>query len=264
MENIKILRERTGAGMADCKQALDEAGGDIEKAIEILRKKGIAKAAKRAEREAKQGVVKVALNSVANEGYMIELNAETDFVAKNNDFQTLAAKILAVVAASKPADLAALLALPLESGTVQEAVEHLSGVIGEKIVLSQVAVLSGATVGAYVHANNAIGVLVGLNQPGQAELARDIAMQVAAANPRYIKPEEVPAEELDKEKDVYREQLKKEGKPAEMMEKILLGKINKYYEEVCLVKQEYIKDDSKKVADILGQSQVEKFIKFSL
>jgi elongation factor Ts len=264
MEAIKKLREMTGAGMVDCKQALDEAGGDIDKAVEILRKKGIAKAAKREDRAASQGIIKIALNQDGTKGYMLEVNAETDFVAKNSNFQTFGDKVLALIQEQEPADLESLLSLPLDNGTVKEALDHLSGVIGEKLAIKRLAILSGACVGAYVHANGAIGVLVSLNQVNQAALARDIAMQVAAANPRYIRPEEVPAEELDKEKEVYREQLKKEGKPVEMIEKILTGKVNKYYEEVCLIRQEYIKDDKQKVEQILKGVAVDKFIRFSL
>ncbi len=264
MELIKKLRERTGAGMVDCKKALEEAGGDLEKAVELLRKSGIAKAAKREDREASQGIIKVALNDNQTEGYMIELNSETDFVAKNSDFQALADKILAIVKTNKPADLESLLALPLDQGTVKDNIDHLSGVIGEKLGLKNSAVLTGQTVGAYLHAGGSVGVLVALDQTDKADLAREVAMQVAASNPKCIRPEEVPAEDLDKEKDVYREQLKKEGKPEEMIEKILGGKVNKYYEEVCLLKQEYIKDDKQKVEQILAGVGVVKFIRFSL
>ncbi len=264
MELIKKLRERTGAGMVDCKQALDEANGDLEKAVEILRKKGIAKAAKREGRETSQGLVKVAVNAENTKGYVLELNSETDFVARNSDFQAFGEKVMALIQEKEPVDLEALLALPLADGTVKDALDHLSGVIGEKLGIKRFAILSGATVGAYSHAGGSIGVLVSLDQPGQAELAREVAMQVAASNPRCVAPEDVPAEELEKEKEVYREQLKKEGKPEEMIEKILMGKVNKYYEEVCLLKQEYIKDDKQKIEQILKGAKIGKFIRFSL
>ena len=264
MELIKKLRERTGAGMVDCKKALDEAGGDLEKAVEILRKSGIAKAAKREGREASQGIIKVAVNDDQTEGYMIELNSETDFVAKNSDFQALADKILATVIKDKPTDLEALLALPADNGTIKDSVDHLSGVIGEKINLKHFAILTGATVGAYLHAGGSVGVLVSLDQADKADLAREVAMQIAASNPKCISPAEVPTEDLEKEKAVYREQLKQEGKPEEMIEKILGGKVNKYYEEVCLLKQEYIKDDKQKVEQMLAGVGVVKFIRFGL
>jgi elongation factor Ts len=264
MENIKTLRERTGAGMVDCKKALDEANGDIEKAIEILRKKGIAKAAKRGDREASQGIVKVAVSADNTKGYIVELNAETDFVARNSDFQAFGDKVMSLIQTQEPADLEALFALPLDNGTVKETLDHLSGVIGEKLDIKRFAILAGATVSAYTHAGGSIGVLVSLDKADMPEVAREVAMQVAASNPRYIYPEEVPTAELDKEKEVYREQLKQEGKPEEMIEKILGGKVNKYYEEVCLAKQEYIKDDKQKIEQILNGAKIEKFIRFSL
>lgn len=254
----------TGAGMVDCKKALDEAAGDLDKAVEILRKKGIAKAAKRSERETNQGVIKLAVNVDGTKAYLLELNAETDFVARNSDFQAFGDKVLALIQAQEPIDLESLLALPLEGGSVKEVLEQLSGVIGEKLAIKRFAILSGASVSVYAHAGGSIGVAVALDQVGQQVLAREIAMQIAASNPRYIKPEEVPTEELEKEKDVYREQLLKEGKPAEMIEKILGGKVNKYFEEVCLIKQEYIKDDKQKIEQILQGVNVEKFIRFSL
>jgi len=264
MENVKKLREQTGAGMVDCKKALDEAGGDLEKAVEILRKKGIAKAAKRGDRDACQGIIKVALNPEATKGYLLELNAETDFVARNDNFQTFAEKVFSLIQTKEPSGLEALLALPFEDSTVKESLDHLSGVIGEKLVIKRFAILAGATVGAYSHAGGSIGAVVALDQPNLAEVAREVAMQIVASNPSFISPEEVPAEELEKEKDVYREQLKREGKPEEMVEKILMGKMNKYFEEICLVKQEYIKDDKKKIEQILNGAKIEKFIRFSL
>jgi elongation factor Ts len=265
MENIKQLRDMTGAGMMDCKKALDEANNDLEKAVEILRKKGIAKAAKRMDREASQGIVKVAVSDNHQEGYMVELNAETDFVARNDQFQAFGDQVLEVIKANKPADRAALMVLPLGNGTVESELNQLSGVIAEKLDIKRCAVLiSNGTVAAYSHANGAIGVLVALDQPDKDELAYDIAMQVAAANPDYLTPEEVPAEAIEKEKAVYREQLAKEGKPENMIENILQGKVNKYFEGICLVKQEYIKDDKQKVEQVLNGIKIEKFIRFSL
>ncbi len=265
MEKLKELREKTGAGIGDCKKALDEAQGDIEKAVEILRKKGIAKAGKRGDREAGEGVIKVATNDAETEGYILEVNAETDFVVRNDKFQEFSDKIFGLVKGQKPADLEALLGLTMEDGhSVKENLESLSGVIGEKLGIKKFDILTGGSVAVYSHMGGRIGAVVALDKAGEADLARDIAMQVAAANPKYISPEEVPAEELDKEKDIYAEQLRKEGKPEEMIEKILGGKVGKYYEEVCLLKQEYIKDEKKKVEDILGPSKVEKFVRYSL
>lgn len=266
MEQIKILRERTGAGIVDCKAALAEANGDIEMAVDILRKKGIAKAAKRGDRETTQGLIKVGVNAAGNEGYIFELSAETDFVVRNDQFQDMATRLMNLAMEKAPASLEEMNALTLDDGApVPEALTHLSGVIGEKIGLARYAKLSSSgTVASYAHAQGNIGVLVALDKAGMNEVAQDVAMQVAAANPRYVNPEDVDAAELEREKEVYREQLKKEGKPEEMVEKILAGKLNKYYEEVCLAKQEFIKDDKKKVADILGGAKIESFIRYSL
>lgn len=266
MEQIKELRDRTGAGIVDCKNALSEAGGDLEKAIEILRKKGIAKAAKRGDRETHEGSITVAVNDENNQGYIFEMNAETDFVVRNEQFKAMGEAVLNAAKTHVPSSTEELLALPMADGSsIAEALQHLSGVIGEKIGLSRYECLkSNGTVAGYAHPQGNIGVLVALSTPNAAELARDIAMHVAAASPRYIQSSEVDPAEMEKEKEIYREQLAKEGKPAEMIEKILMGKMNKYYEEVCLLDQEYVKDDKKKVKDILNGATVEKFIRFSL
>lgn len=264
MEQIKKLREMTGAGMVDCKNALDSTGGDLEKAIEFLRKKGIAKAAKRSEREASEGIILVAVNDDKTEGYVVEVNSETDFVARNEKFKDLVNSILEVVKIKKPANSEELLAMELNGSTVEEQISTLSGVIGEKLALGRVAVVSGQTVSAYSHLGGRIGVLVALDQAGKEELAGDIAMHIAASNPRYLNSSEVLAEELEKEKEIYREQLLKEGKPENMIENIMPGKIKKYYSEVCLVDQEYIKDDKKTITDILGGVNIIKFIRYSL
>lgn len=265
MEKIKELREKTGVGIVDCKKALAQAGDDIEKAIEILRKQGIAKAAKRNDRQAAEGIIKVATNETNTEGYIVEVNAETDFVVRNEKFQEFANKILAIIKKLKPKNKEALLALTLEGNKVGEALDNLSGTIGEKLDIKRSDLLtSSGTVAAYSHMNGKIGVLVSLDKPEQRELAKEIAMQVAAANPTYIKPEDVPAEETAKEKEIYREQLLKEGKPENIIDKILIGKIKKYFKEVCLLEQEYIKEEKKQVKDILGDIKVGKFIRYSL
>ena len=264
MEQLKLLREKTGAGMVECKKALEEAGNDLEKAVEILRKKGIAKAAKRTDREASEGIVKVGVNAAGTEGYILEVNSETDFVARNEKFQAFAEQILELIKTNRQADLDALMNTAMENGTIKENLDNLSGTIGEKLEVKRFAVITGKTVGAYSHMGGRIGVLVALDKEGESELATDIAMQVAAANPRYIYPEEVPAEELEKEKAIYREQLLKEGKPENMLDKIAEGKINKFYSEICLTKQEYIKDDKRTVENVLNGAKVEKFVRYSL
>lgn len=264
MELIKQLREMTGAGMVDCQKALKEADNNLEKAVEILRKKGIAKAAKRTDRDTNEGVVKVSVNADKNEGYILEVNSETDFVSRNEKFQAFADSVMELIKAQKPATLEDLLGLKLSAGTVQEDLDSLSGTIGEKLGLKRFAIVTGATVAAYSHLGGKIGVLVALDQPGKEELAQDLGMQVAAANPKYLVPAEVDPAEMAKEKEIYKEQLLKEGKPEAMVEKIVEGKAGKYYSEVCLNEQEYIKDDKKKVKDILGGANIIKFVRYSL
>lgn len=264
MEIIKQLREMTGAGMVDCKKALDEAAGDLNKAVEILRKKGIAKAAKRTDRETNEGIVMISVNDDATEGYMVEVNSETDFVSRNEKFQDFTKQILEVIKTAKPAVLDELLAAPFSDNTLKESLETLSGVIGEKLAIKRLAIVEGQSVTAYSHLGGRIGVLVAFDKKIDQAVADDIAMQVAAANPKYLVSSEVPSEELEKEKEIYRALLVKEGKPAEMIEKILEGKTAKYYSEVCLTEQEYIKDDKKKVKDILGDASITKFVRFSL
>ena len=262
MELIKKLRERTGAGMVDCQRALKEADNDLDKAVEILRKKGIAKAAKRGDRETNEGVIKLALNENGTEGYIVELNSETDFVSRNEKFQEMADLILETIKTKKPADLEALLSSEAEGSTIKEIIDTLSGTIGEKMGIKNFAILNGETVAIYSHLGGKIGVLVALDQADKKDLAYEVAMQIAAASPRYIYPSEVKAEDLEKE--IYKEQLLKEGKPEAMIDKIVEGKMGKYYSEVCLVEQESIKDDKKKIKDLLGEAKVIKFIRFTL
>ncbi len=264
MELIKKLREMTGAGMVDCQKALKEADNDLDKAVEILRKKGIAKAAKRSGRDTSEGVIKVGISSDGSEGYVFELSSETDFVARNEKFQAFAESVLELVKAKRPTSLDDLLGLSLEASNVKDSLDALSGTIGEKMELRRFETISGASVAAYSHLGGRMGVLVALDQPGKAELAMEVAMQVAAANPKYISPEEVAQEEMDKEKEIYRAQLLGEGKPAEMVEKIVAGKMGKYYSEVCLLEQEYIKDEKKKVKDILSGAKILRFVRYSL
>jgi len=264
METIKKLREMTGAGMVDCKKALDEAEGDLNKAVEILRKKGIAKAAKRTDRETNEGIIMVSVNETATEGYMVEVNSETDFVSRNDKFQDFTKQVLELVKTLKPASLEELLTAPFSGVTLKESLETLSGVIGEKLDIKRSAVITGEKVAAYSHLGGRIGVLVAFDRAVDSEIASDVAMQVAAANPKYLIASEVPTEEMDKEKEIYRTLLLKEGKPAEMVDKIVDGKMSKYYSEVCLTEQEYIKDDKKKVKDILGGASITKFVRFSL
>ncbi len=266
LDIIKTLRGKSGAGMIDCKKALEEAEGNLEKAIEILRKKGIAKASKRSDRETSEGIIKLSVSLDNKEGYIVELNAETDFVVRSEKFQEFANQVLKIMQSEKPKNVVELLEIKMTGGnTVKDNLDNLSGVIGEKLDIKQCYILkSGGTVGAYSHMGGRIGVLVALNKENKVNLARDIAMHIAAANPKYIFPEDIPTEEIEKEKEIYREQLIKEKKPENIIDKIIEGKLNKYYEEVCLVKQEYIKEDKKKVENILGNVKIERFIRYNL
>jgi len=265
MEQIKLLRERTGAGMVDCKKALDEANGDIEKAIEILRKKGIAKAAKRGERETSEGLILVDKNEDGSEGYIVEFNSETDFVARSEKFQEFTKNIFNIIKKEKPKDLETLLALSFENSNVKDSLDNLSGVIGEKLSIKRFdIIISQGTVASYSHAGGRIGVLIELDQKNLADLAFDIAMHTAASNPSYLESSQVPQDLIEKEKEVYAEQLKKEGKTGDIVEKIMIGKVNKFCEEICLLKQAFIKDDKKKIEEILKGAKILKFIRYSL
>jgi len=269
MLKIKQLREATGAGIIDCKNALKQSGDNVEKAIEILRKQGITKSAKRGERDASEGIIKVAVSEQNNEGYIAEINSETDFVARNAEFQKFSEQIIELIKNScqsdKPSNLDELFAMVMGNNKkVKENLDNLSGVIGEKLNISKFNVLKGSTVADYLHLGGKIGVLVALDKENEKDLAVNIAMQIAASDPKYINSEDVSNEEIEKEKRIYKEQLLKQGKPENIIDKILQGKINKYFEEVCLVKQEYIKDDKKKVENILGNIKVTGFIRYSL
>jgi elongation factor Ts len=265
MENIKILRDKTGAGIVDCKKALEESGGDIDLAAEILRKKGIAKASKRSARDAQEGIIKVALNSAETAGYIFELNSETDFVSRNEKFLTLAEQIMSAAKIENPNSMQELLVLEIGGHSIEDNVATLGGVIGEKISLKRYDTIDkGGTIAAYTHPGARVGVLVALDQTDQKDLAKEIALQIAASSPRYITRNDVSAEEIEKEKNIYREQLIQEGKPEAMLEKIILGKLDKFYEGICLLDQEYIKDDGKKISDILGSVKVIGFIRYGL
>ncbi len=265
MDTIKKLREQSGAGIIDCKAALLEANGDLNVALEILRKKGIAKAGKRADHAANQGVIKAWVDPEQQWGCLLELRTETDFVARNDKFQQLAEDILEVAVNNKVQDLGSLLALTIHGQIIQEVVENWSGVMGEKIVLSNYATLSSqGTVASYLHGGGTIGVLVAINKPSASELAKDLAMQIAATNPKYLTPEEIPASEIEKEKEIYREQLKQEGKPAEIIDKIIENKLSHYFTEVCLVKQEFIKDEQQTIEKLLAGAIIEGYYRFQL
>lgn len=255
LELIKDVRQITGAGMSDVKKALDEAGGDKDKAIEILRKAGQKIAAKKAEREIKEGVIALAKGD--GKIAIVGLGCETDFVALNEDFiktvDELASKLLELGKDD------------FESWANEYIQNELIVKIGENLQLAEFDVIEGKTIGTYLHSNKKIASIIALSE-GSEDVAKEVAMHAAAMAPKYLKPEEVNTEELEKEKEIYREQLKKEGKPENMLEKILEGKVQKYYTEVCLLKQPFVKDDKKTIEQYLQDNgaTVENFGYFSL
>ena len=251
---VNKLRQITGAGMMDCKAALIESDGDNEKAIEILRKKGQKIAAKRADREATEGII-LAKTSDANDfGALIIVNSETDFVAKSDDFINYAKAVIDLAVAKKPASLEELNALNLNGRTVAENLMDLVGKIGEKLELSGYYTVSAELVSGYNHLGNKLATLVGLNKKGIAgieEAAHNIAMQIAAMSPIAIDRDDVDAITIEKEIEIGMEQARREGKPENMLEKIAVGKLNKFYQENTLLNQEFIKDNTKTIRQYL-------------
>ncbi len=243
---VKELRERTGLGMMECKKALVEADGDLDLAIENLRKSSGMKAAKKAGRVAADGVVRVAVDG--GQGTLLEVNSETDFVARDENFSNFADQVIAQAAASSETDVAALMAGELES-----AREALVQKIGENITVRRVAKIEGAVVGAYVHSNEKIGVLIGLSG-GDEAVAKDIAMHVAAVNPMVINPDDVDPEVIEKEKEIFAAQAENSGKPAEIIEKMIGGRIRKYLAEISLVEQPFVKNPDQTVGQLAKEA----------
>ncbi|MDF1580380.1 MAG: translation elongation factor Ts [Desulfuromonadales bacterium] len=253
---VAELRAKTGAGMMDCKKALNETDGDLQEAIDFLRKKGLSAAAKKAGRVAAEGAV-VSANK-GNVGVLVEVNAETDFVAKNEAFQAFSTGVALAVIEANPVDLDALLAtaFPETGRTVAQEQNHQIATIGENINVRRFTRFeSGGVVTSYVHAGGKIGVLVELQSTVAAdrvaETGRLLAMHVAAANPQFLKRDDVPADVVDKEKEIMWAKAKESGKPDEIIEKIIVGQINKYFGEVCLLEQAYVIDPDLKVAKVI-------------
>jgi len=239
---VKELREKTGAGMLDCKKALEACNGSIEEAINWLREKGIAKAAKKSDRIAAEGVA--AILTEGNNAVIIEVNSETDFVAKNNEFQSLVKEILETIIKSDAKTLEEVLELSTSNGTINDLIVSKTATIGEKLSLRRFTKLTkndNETFGSYIHMGGRIAVLTLISDVNE-EVAKDISMHAAAMKPLYVTRNEVPSEVLEKEREVLKEQAINEGKPAEIAEKMVEGRIRKYYEEVCLEEQAFVKD----------------------
>jgi elongation factor Ts len=256
--DVNKLRQETGAGMMDCKKALTETNGDFEAAKDFLRKKGAKIAAARQDRDSNEGVVIARTSTDGKRGVIIELNCETDFVAKNAEFVAFANAIANAAVESNPASLEALNELSLDTevsrATIGELIVEKTGKIGEKIGVSKYEVIEGEKVIAYIHGNFRLGVLVALNSsPANAdEAGKDVAMQIAAMSPVAIDKDGVDATTIERELEIAKEQIRLEGKPEEMVEKIAAGKLNKFYKDSTLLNQEFVKDPSKSVAQFLN------------
>ena len=265
-ELVKELREKTGAGMMDCKKVLTETDGDMEKAAELLRERGIAKAAKKSGRIAAEGLVATFVSADKKVGSVVEVNAETDFVAKNEEFVTFVNDVAEIVATAAPADVEALLATTYKDAgkTVQEVLTEKIATIGENMSIRRFDRFeSEGLIESYIHGAGKIAVLVDFAK-GETELAKDVCMQIAAARPEFFNRESVPQDRVAKEMEILKAQAMNEGKPAEIAEKMVQGRIGKFYSEICLLDQEFVKDPSVKVGDLIKNkgSEMTRYARF--
>jgi len=278
---VKSLRDKTGVGMMECKKALQEADGDMEKAVEFLRKRGAAMAAKRADREAKEGIVAVETTEDAKCGAIVEVNCETDFVARGEDFTKFAVAVSKLALETGSEDRAALLTQTMgdeyQGLTVEKAIEAMTAKIGEKVDVSRASVFASedGAVTAYVHPGAKLATLVEVGPAtlGEVEsLSKDIAMQIAAASPIVVERSAVPQDKIQQESEIYKQQALGEGKPEKIVDRIVTGRLEKYYQEVVLTEQSFIKDSSKTVADIVKETskqldkpiEIRRFLRFQL
>ena len=251
---VKELREKTGAGMLDCKKALEANNGDINASIDWLREKGISKAAKKADRIAAEGIA--AILTKGNKAVVIEVNSETDFVAKNEEFTSMVSTILNTIIDSEAKTVEEVLSLSCGEGTIKDLIVSKTATIGEKLDLRRVAVVEkedNDSFGEYIHMGGRIAVLITVSG-ASSEVAKDVAMHAAAMRPSYVTKEEVPTEELEKEREILKEQAINEGKPANIAEKMVEGRIRKYYEEICLEEQAFVKDGDLKVKEYVSKN----------
>ncbi len=252
-QDVKELRDRTGAGMMDCKKALTDANGDMDKAADLLRERGMAKAAKKASRIAAEGIVSCYIDGKT--GVLLELNCESDFVASNPQFSEIATEISKVIVSSGVSSVEELLTVATAEGTVEEYLKSKIAIIGEKIAVRRFTRFeTNGFLESYIHMGGKLGVM--LEMAGEAteaakEVAHDVTLQIAFSKPAYLCKEEVSAEVLEKEKEVLKQQAMNEGKPEAIAEKMVMGRIKKFYEENCLIEQAFIKDDAKKIADLV-------------
>lgn len=275
-KDVQALREKTGLGMMDCKKALTETNGDMEKAVDLLREKGLATAAKKAGRIAAEGLVSAYVDNAKKIGVLVEVNSETDFVAKNADFVSFVGAIAKTVADTNPASVEELMTKKIDGAnqTVEEVLREKIAVIGENLKIRRFERYEGELV-TYIHGEGRIGVMVGFDtdvadKEGFVIYAKDVAMQIAAASPSYVAKEDVPSDVIEKEKEILTAQAMNEGKPAAIAEKMVMGRIGKFYKEVCLLEQPYVKngdisvsEHSQAVAKELGGSiRINRFVRF--
>jgi elongation factor Ts len=269
--DVNKLRQQTGAGMMDCKKALTEANGDFEEAVVILRKKGQKVSASRADREANEGVVVAMSDTTGSFGILVEVTCETDFVAKNEDFGQLARRVAQLAMDNKFTTLDQLQSAGIDSITVAEKMIEYTGKIGEKISVSRYETLQAKGVVSYIHSNGKLGVMVALNQPLNEAIeaaARDAAMQIAAMNPVAVDKDDVDPSVVEREIEIGKEQARQEGKPEAILEKIAMGKLNKFYQDNTLMNQAFVKDGSVTVAQMLDKAskglRVTRFVRVSI
>ena len=267
-KDVMTLREMSGAGMMDCKKALTECNGDMDKAMDYLREKSLAASAKKASRIAAEGVVASCISADAKVAAIVEMNCETDFVAKTDDFKALVAEVAKLVVEKNPADVDALMAIETGDGTVAELVTRAVAKIGEKITIRRFARKEGALVDTYIHLGGKIGVLVeaGCDCDKAKAVIHDVAMHIAAAKPTALCKEDVDQSELDKEREILKAQALNEPKPKPMniIEKMVEGRIAKYFKEICLLEQPFVKDPDQSVSQILGDVEIKGFVRFEM
>ncbi len=271
-KDVMALRDKSGAGMLDCKKALTDADGDMEKAAELLRERGIAKAVKKEGRIAAEGVVGAYVCPKCGVGVLLEINCESDFVSRGEKFHGIVDEVCKVVATEKPADVEALNACKYENGTVKDFITNQTAIIGEKISIRRFVIFeTKGKIETYIHMGGKVGVMVEAENfiSGAEETLHDIALQIAASKPSYVTPAEVPADVLEKEKEIMLVQMqndpKNANKPKEILEKIVAGKLGKYYSENCLLEQPFVKDDSQKTSQVIGNKfKVVRFARFEM
>jgi elongation factor Ts len=277
---VKALREKTGAGMMDCKHALAESGGDVEKAVNILREKGIARASSKEGRSTKEGIVSSYIEPSSKLGVMVEINCETDFVARTDKFRAFASEISSHIAKAKPATIDDLLGQSLNGKAVSDVVKETIGSLGENMQIKRFACVDDGFVTSYIHPGDKLGVLVAIDgvSPATASqekfrlFARDIAMQVAAASPACVRREEIDQKMVAAERDIYRHQALNEGKPEKIVDKIVDGKIEKFYTDVVLMEQLFVKDNDKSIGDLVKETSaalgenivIKRFVRYRL